>query len=57
VQRVIPDPGSKGMFLALVEPGTYLDFASPVPFSGADGVVERGVLNEDGGIPAAPKRR
>jgi putative restriction endonuclease len=50
VQRVIPDPGAPGMYLALIEPGSYLDFASPVPFSGPDGIAERGVLNEQGRI-------
>ncbi|WBH17720.1 HNH endonuclease [Sphingomonas radiodurans] len=38
------------MHLALIEPGSYLDFANPVPFGDADGVVERGVLNEAGRI-------
>ncbi|GAA2872255.1 putative restriction endonuclease [Aminobacter niigataensis] len=50
VQQVIPDPGAQGMFLALIESGTYLDFAMPVPFSGTAGLVERGVLNNDGRI-------
>ncbi|MFG1375189.1 HNH endonuclease [Xanthobacter oligotrophicus] len=50
VERVVPDPTADGMYLALIEPGSYLDFASPVPFSDADGVIERGVLNEDGRI-------
>jgi putative restriction endonuclease len=50
VQRVIPDPKVPSMYLALIEPGTYLDFANPVPFTGDDGVVERGVLNEEGRI-------
>lgn len=50
VQQVIPDPGAAGMYLALVELGSYLDFANPVPFSDASGVVERGVLNEKGQI-------
>ncbi|UPK39637.1 HNH endonuclease [Bradyrhizobium sp. 186] len=50
VQQVIPDPGTSGMYLALVEPGSYLDFASPVPFNGVTGPVERGVLNEQGRI-------
>src|SRR3546814_5387111 len=34
VQQVIPDPASAGMYLALIEPGSYLDLANPVPFSG-----------------------
>jgi putative restriction endonuclease len=50
VQRVIPDLAKPGMYLALIEPGSYLDFPNPVPFGGADGVTERGVLNEHGRI-------
>jgi putative restriction endonuclease len=38
------------MYLALIEPGSYLDFVSPVPFTDASGVIERGVLNEQGRI-------
>jgi len=36
------------MFIAIIEPGSYLDFGNPVPFRGPDGLVERGVLNADG---------
>lgn len=43
IERVIPDPATPSMYLALIEPGSYLDFASPVPFSGPDGVIEQGV--------------
>lgn len=50
VSQVIPDPKAAGMYLALIEPGSYLDFINPVPFSGADGVVEHGVLNDQGKI-------
>lgn len=50
VERVVPDPTAPGMFLALIEPGSYLDFANPVPFSDKGGVIERGVLNQDGRI-------
>jgi putative restriction endonuclease len=50
VERVVPYPTAPGMFLALIEPGSYLDFVSPVPFGGDGGVIERGVLNEDGRI-------
>jgi putative restriction endonuclease len=50
VGHVIPDPSVSGMYLALIEPGSYLDFASPVPFSGSAGPIERGVLNEQGRI-------
>jgi len=48
VERVVPDPKAQGMYLALIEPGSYLDFANPVAFRGDDGVVERGVLNDQG---------
>ena len=50
VERIIPDPTAPGMFLALIEPGTYLDFICAVPFSGPEGPIERGVLNEAGAI-------
>jgi putative restriction endonuclease len=50
VQRVIPDPTAPDMYLALIELGSYLDFANPVPFSDASGVIEQGVLNEQGRI-------
>jgi putative restriction endonuclease len=50
VQQIIPDPGSPGMHLAIIQPGSYLDFERPVPFSDADGPVERGVLNDAGRI-------
>lgn len=51
VEKVIPDPTAAGMYLALIEPGSYLDFAAPVPFADATGaLVEQGVLNEDGRI-------
>lgn len=50
VVQVIPDPKAPGMYLALIEPGSYLDFVNAVPFSGPDGVIERGVLNDTGRI-------
>lgn len=50
VQKVISDPVTSGMYLALIEPGSYLDFANPVPFSGPAGPIERGVLNQEGRI-------
>jgi putative restriction endonuclease len=50
VQQIIPDPSAAGMYLALIEPSSYLDFATPVPFTNADGVIERGILNEQGRI-------
>lgn len=38
------------MYLALIEPGSYLDFANPVPFNGVAGPIEQGVLNDQGRI-------
>lgn len=57
VQQVIPDPGTRGMYLATIEPGSYLDFANPVPFSGPDGLVERGLYNEQGAISGRALRQ
>ncbi|MEA3003024.1 MAG: putative restriction endonuclease [Sphingomonadales bacterium] len=50
VGQIVPDPSASGMYLALIEPDSYLPFEQPVAFSGPDGVVERGVLNETGRI-------
>jgi putative restriction endonuclease len=50
VQQIIPDPGAPGRYIAVIEPGSYLDFINPVPFSGATGVIETGVLNLEGRI-------
>ena len=46
VQMIIPDPKAPDMFLAVIEPGSYLDFARPVPFSDRNGPIEHGLLNE-----------
>src|SRR5882757_10324148 len=50
VRGVTSDPSARGMYLALIESGSYLDFANPVPFNGAAGPIERGVLNDQGRI-------
>jgi putative restriction endonuclease len=46
VEKIIPDPETDTMFLALIEPGQYIQFASPVAFNTATGPVEQGLLNE-----------
>lgn len=46
VQEIIPDPVIRAMYVAVIEPGSYLEFANPVSFNGPDGLVERGLLNE-----------
>ncbi len=45
VQEIIPDPTVRAMFIAVIVPGSYLEFANPVPFSGAEGPIEKGLLN------------
>jgi len=50
VQQIIPDPRHQDMYLAVIEPGTYLDFGDEVPFRDRGSVVEQGLLNEQGNI-------
>lgn len=50
VGQIIPDPTLAGMYLALIEQGSYLQFENVVPFSDAEGLVERGLLNDAGAI-------
>jgi putative restriction endonuclease len=38
------------MYRAIVEAGTYLEFADPVPFTGPAGPIESGLLNDEGRI-------
>jgi putative restriction endonuclease len=50
VRQIIPDPNAATMYIAVIEPGSYLDFVNPVPFRGPTGLIETGVLNADGRI-------
>ncbi|HEY0920860.1 HNH endonuclease [Devosia sp.] len=50
VAQVVPDPTAPDMYLAMIEPGSYLAFANPVPFVLPDGLGETGLLNEAGRI-------
>ena len=50
IEKIIPDPSSPDMYLALIESGSYLEFVNPVPFNNGDGIVERGLLNDSGKI-------
>ncbi len=50
VQEIIPDPRKQDMFLAVIEPGTYLDFGDPVSFRDENSILERGLLNDRGKI-------
>jgi putative restriction endonuclease len=48
VERIVPDPATEGMYLALVEPGSFLQFGRDVPFQLEGRAVERGLLDPDG---------
>ncbi|WP_456772496.1 HNH endonuclease [Bradyrhizobium sp. USDA 4369] len=48
VEQIIPDPKAPEMYLALMQPGSYLEFANPVQFSDFTGPIERGLLNQQG---------
>jgi putative restriction endonuclease len=50
VEAIVPDPMARSMYLAVIEPETYLDFVKPVPFSSIEGPIERGLLNDSGVI-------
>lgn len=50
VSEIVPDPTAANMYLALIEPGSYLEFPNPVPFDDGSGLVETGLLNEQGRI-------
>ena len=50
VQQVIADATASDMYIAVIETGSYLEFANPVPFKDDSGLIERGVLNELGKI-------
>lgn len=50
VQDIIPDRRADGMFLAVILPGSMMEFGAHVPFRVDNDVVERGVLNSAGKI-------
>ncbi|HET7709841.1 MAG TPA: HNH endonuclease [Sphingomicrobium sp.] len=50
VQKIEPDTSRPGMHLALIEPGSYLDFGTEVPFSLDKLPMERALLNDDGTV-------
>jgi len=50
VEKIIPDPTQRDMFLALIEPGSYLPFEVNVPFRDDAGWIEKGLLNDAGAI-------
>lgn len=50
LEKIVPDPTKAKHYLALIEPGSYLEFESYVPFSGVEGYPENSVLNEHGRV-------
>lgn len=50
VDRITPDPRNSDMFLAIIDPTSYLDFDRSVPFQTAGNYPERSVLNERGRV-------
>lgn len=50
VESVERDPTSPGMFLAVIDEGSYLPFTRPVPFTKEGTPIELGVLNKSGRI-------
>ena len=50
VGQIVLDPTTDGMYLAIIEPGSYLPLEKEVPFRVRGEVVERGVLNEQSRI-------
>ncbi len=50
VNQIVPDPTTTGMYLAMIEPGSYLPLEEEVPFRVGGEIVERGVLNEQSRI-------
>jgi len=50
VDRITPDPSSLGMYLAIIDPTSYLDFDHNVAFQSGGDYPERSVLNEAGNV-------
>ena len=48
VEQIVRDPADKAMYLALIEPGSYLEFGHDVPFQLEGKAVESGLLYPDG---------
>ena len=43
VEKITPDPTKNGMYLALIESGTYFEFVTFVPFKNDSGLFEQGL--------------
>ncbi|HEX4694286.1 HNH endonuclease [Sphingomonas sp.] len=55
VESIVPDASEQGMYYAMIEPGSYIDFPDPVPRADADGAVERDLINAQWAVrPLSP---
>ncbi len=50
VREIVADTRVPGMYFAMIEDGSYLDFVNPVPFRDKHGLIEEGLLNAEGKI-------
>lgn len=50
VEQIKPDPRNAGMYLAIIDPASYLEFDRNVPFQDAGSYPEQSVLNEAGKV-------
>ena len=50
VAEIIPDPSADGMFIAIIEPNSYLPLESFVPYSSEFGFLESELAKEDGSL-------
>ena len=48
VDHIVADPAQPGMYLAMIEPGSFLEFGRDVPFQLDGRAVERGLLDANG---------
>jgi hypothetical protein len=57
VRQVIRDPAIEGMYLAVIEPGSYLDFINPVPLAAHMASSKEVSSMKRGKFPGALNRR
>lgn len=50
VETIVPDPRNTGLYLAIIDPSSYLPFDQSVPFQTGGDYPERSVLNEAGRV-------
>jgi len=50
VKEIIPDPQIDKMFVAIIEPNSYLELDKFVPYKNQDGFIESLLQNEDGSL-------